>query len=386
MTQQMTRREVMRLGIAGTIGASVAANARSSETVASGLSSSIVVDANMHWLPETLFSDSALLERFIGAVPREYGIHAKVMGIPGKELRQIVIEMPKGYEVLNYAENQYSSRDQVADMDRARVDKAVLRLPCWQEWVDLETCKLINNGLAEHTKRYPGRFYALAVAPPWGSKESLKEVERCITGLGFRGVQMAAHYGELYLDEEEFRPYFSFLNQLGVPVVVHHTPLPVDYRSISKYANQRRQYGRCIAQGTAVGRELFGGMFGEFPNLKLVHSMLGGGFFAFANMLVPERANFSDAVDRFQDQTERIRGYLRNNLYFDLSGAPQWGKAQLECAVKVLGADHILYGGSYPIRRDWFMNGPDYVRSLEIPESDKLKILGANAVGLFRLG
>jgi predicted TIM-barrel fold metal-dependent hydrolase len=386
MTQQTTRREMMGFVIAGALGTSLAASARSTGTVAPQESASIVVDANMHWLPETLFSDSALLDMFIGAIPREYGIHAKVMAVPGKELRQIVIEMPKGYEVLNYAENQYSSKDRVTDMDRAKIDKAVLRLPCWQEWVDLETCKLINNGLAEHTKRDPGRFYALAVAPPWGSKESLKEVERCVTSLGFRGVQMAAHYGELYLDEEEFKPYFRFLNQLGVPVVVHHTPLPVDYRSILKYTNQRRQYGRCIAQGTAVGRELFSGMFEDFPNLKLVHSMLGGGFFAFANMLVPERSNFGDAVDRFQDQAERIRGYLRNNLYFDLSGAPQWGKAQLECAVKVLGADHILYGSSYPIRRDWFMNGPDSVRSLEISESDKLKILGANAVGLFRLG
>jgi predicted TIM-barrel fold metal-dependent hydrolase len=126
-------------------------------------------------------------------------------------------------------------------------------------------------------------------------------------------------------------------------------------------------------------------MFEEFPNLKLVHSMLGGGFFAFANMLVPEH-NKSDAVDRFQDETERIRGYLRKNLYFDLSGAPQWGKAQLECAVKVLGADHILYGGSYPIRRDWFMNGPSYVQSLDISESDKAKILGGNALNLFKLG
>jgi predicted TIM-barrel fold metal-dependent hydrolase len=386
MAQQTTRREMMKLTVAGALGTSLVASARSSGTVAPRDSASIVVDANMHWLPETLFSDSALLDAFIGGVPREYGIHANVTSVPGKELRQIVIEMPKGYEVLNYAENQYSSKEQVADMDRAKIAKAVLRLPCWQEWVDLETCKFINNGLAEHTKRNSGRFYALAVAPPWGSKESLKEVERCVTVLGFRGVQMAAHYGELYLDEEEFKPYFRFLNQLGVPVVVHHTPLPVDYRSILKYTNQRRQYGRCIPQGTAVGRELFSGMFEEFPNLKLVHSMLGGGFFAFANMLVPERNSLSDAVDRFQGETERVRGYLRNNLYFDLSGAPQWGKAQLECAVKVLGADRILYGGSYPIRRDWFMNGPDYVRSLEISESDKEKILGGNAVNLFKLG
>jgi uncharacterized protein len=45
-----------------------------------------------------------------------------------------------------------------------------------------------------------------------------------------------------------------------------------------------------------------------------------------------------------------------------------------------------LYGGSYPIRRDWFLNGPEYVRSLNISSAEKAKILGENAVALFRLG
>src|SRR5512136_2219598 len=127
MTEGRTRREMIKLAAAGVLGTGVVASARYGEAASFGAAPSIVVDANMHWLPETLFSDGALLETFIGAVPREYGIHAKVAAVPGKDLRQIVIEMPKGYEVLNYAENQYSSADQVADMDRARIDKAVLR-------------------------------------------------------------------------------------------------------------------------------------------------------------------------------------------------------------------------------------------------------------------
>jgi len=199
-------------------------------------------------------------------------------------------------------------------------------------------------------------------------------------------VQMAAHYGNLYLDDESFRPYFAFLNQLNVPVVVHHTPLPVDYGSILSYTNQRRQYGRCVAQATAVGRELFSGMFDEFPNLKLIHSMLGGGFFAYVDMLVPPRKEgYSDAVDRFEVQTDRLRRQLKENIFFDISGAPQWGKAQLECAVKVIGASNILYGSSYPIRQDWYFQGLDFVRSLEISEEDKTAILGGNAIRLFNL-
>lgn len=90
-------------------------------------------------------------------------------------------------------------------------------------------------------------------------------------------------------------------------------------------------------------------------------------------------------LDRFEDQGARIRRYLKENIFFDLSVAPQWGRAQLECAVKVFGPDHILYGGSYPIRRDWFQEGVGYVRALTIPDADKALILGGNARRLFKL-
>jgi predicted TIM-barrel fold metal-dependent hydrolase len=226
---------------------------------------------------------------------------------------------------------------------------------------------------------------ALAAVPPWGTKDDIKELERCIKDLGFSGVQMAAHYGNLYLDEEEFKPHFKAVSQLGVPVIVHHTPIAVDHNSIIKYTNLRRQYGRCIDQGTAVGRELFSILFEEFPNLKLVHSMLGGGFFAFANMLAPPIKAGRDTVDRFSTESGKINDYLRNNMFFDVSGAVQWGKAQLECAVTVLGADHILYGSSYPIRRDWFLQGVDFVKNLDIGEMEKSLILSANAAQLFNI-
>ena len=169
----------------------------------------MIVDANMHWLPENLFKDKSLRDSFINAVPCAYGEYAKIATISGTKTQQIVIEKPKGYENLNYAENQYDPKNRLKDMDTAGVDKAILRIPCWQEWLSLEMCKMVNDGLAKHVRQHPDRFLALAVVPPWGTKDSLKEVDRCIKDLGFSGVQLAAHYGKLYLDEEEFRPYFK---------------------------------------------------------------------------------------------------------------------------------------------------------------------------------
>jgi uncharacterized protein len=344
----------------------------------------MIIDANMHWLPENLFKDKTLLDSFISALPRAYGEYAKLTSMPGTQMQQIVIEKPKGYENLNYAENQYNPENQIKDMNEAGVDKAILRIPCWQEWLSLEMCKTVNDGLAKHVKKNPGRFLALGVVPPWGTADSLKEVDRCIKELGFAGMQLAAHYGKLYLDEAEFRPYFKKLDKMGYPVVVHHTPLPVDFTSLITYTNLRRQYGRCVDQATAVGREIFSDLFEECPNLTLIHSMLGGGFFAFANMLAPRKAGVKEQLERF-DVADKARACLEKNIYFDISGAPQWGQAQLECAVKVLGADHILYGGSYPLRREWFNKGADYVRSLAISGEEKSLILGGNAVKLFNI-
>jgi len=74
---------------------------------------------------------------------------------------------------------------------------------------------------------------------------------------------------ELYLDAEEFRPFFRKINQLKIPIVVHHTALPVDYGHIYDYVNLRRLFGRCIDQMTCVGRIMYCGMLDELPNLKL---------------------------------------------------------------------------------------------------------------------
>ena len=168
--------------------------------------------------------------------------------MPGTDLEQIVIAKPEGHENLNYAENQYDPALRVKDMDGAGVDLAVLRIPVWQSWLPLDLCKQVNDLLAAHVADYPDRVRALAVAPPDGTPECLAEVERALALPGFVGVQMAAHYGTDYLDAPRFRGYFKALDALGVPVVVHHTPLPVDWASLVTYTNMRRQYGRCVDQ------------------------------------------------------------------------------------------------------------------------------------------
>jgi predicted TIM-barrel fold metal-dependent hydrolase len=345
-----------------------------------------VVDINIHHLPEDLFSNEKTLNGFLDSAPRGFGEIARIETLESGK-RQLILEKPKGHPNLNYVEGDYSAEAKLAAMDEAGVDYAIMRVPVWQEWLGLETCKTVNDNAADIVSRSGGRLFATACVPPWGGKENVYELERCVKELGCVGVQLACHYGELYLDDEVFRPYLKLISDLDVPVIVHHTPLPVEWKSVVQYTNLRREFGRIVDQATAVGRELFSGLFLELPNLRFIHTMLGGNWFANTALLTPHMSNKKEAIIRL-DPTgkEQIEGFLKNNIFFDLTHPHSWGKHQVECALKVNGADHYMFGSSFPVFYGWMSQGVDFMENqLEISQQDRDLVMYENAKRIFNL-
>jgi hypothetical protein len=113
--------------------------------------------------------------------------------------------------------------------------------------------------------------------------------------------------------------------------------------------------------------------------------MLGGGFFAYMNMIQPHAPKGDETVSRFDPASESLHRHIQDNLFFEMSQAQTWGKAQLECAVAVLGADHILFGTSYPVRKEWLEEGPGFVRELGVGDEEKELMLYKNAERLYRM-
>lgn len=341
----------------------------------------MIIDANSYWFDERIFHDETLCEQFLAEVPRAYDTEGYLtMNSAGK--RQIVIEMPAGSPGLNYIEGDYTLEKRLADMDEAGVDKAILKLPGCHEWMSLEMCRRFNDGMAADAKASSGRLIPLVAVPPFGTKANLEELDRRLDD-GFAGVQLCAHYGKRYLDDRVFSSFFEHLNERHVTVYVHHVPVPVENESLLAYDNLRRSYGRCVDQTTAIGREIFGDFFERYPNIKMVHSMLGGAYFAFKEMLLPHGPKRPDASGRFQVDTETVSRRLENNIYFDMSHAQPWGKTLLACAVDVLGADHIVFGTSYPVKREWLTEGVACVRAANLSDTDSDLVLGGTAQQLY---
>ena len=153
-----------------------------------------------------------------------------------------------------------------------------------------------------------------------------------------------------------------------------------------EWTNLRREMGRIMDQMTAVGRELFSGIFDELPNLKFIHTMMGGNWFALQKLLTPKQGKKQEAMLRLDMSLgDKILGYLQNNIFFDTTHPASWGKDQMECAVKVNGADHILFGTSFPVFYNWMSEGVQFMKDIDISEGDRKKIMSENAIRMFNL-
>ncbi|MDC7242231.1 MAG: amidohydrolase family protein, partial [Spirochaetales bacterium] len=88
---------------------------------------------------------------------------------------------------------------------------------------------------------------------------------------------------------------------------------------------------------------------------------------------------------RFDSSVEPFQRALKENIYFEMSHAAPWGKVQMEAAVQIAGADHIIFGSSYPVRREWLTGGREFIESLNLSEEEKELLLSGNARKIYNL-
>ena len=124
----------------------------------------MIIDANVYWFSEELFENPQMLDRFFMDIPRGYGTAGKLIERAGK--KQIVIERPVGCPGVDYVQGDYTLEGMLAALDKAGIDKAVMKVPCCHEWMSLEICKLFNDGMADFARRSNGPTGRAGPLPP----------------------------------------------------------------------------------------------------------------------------------------------------------------------------------------------------------------------------
>ena len=260
-----------------------------------------------------------------------------------------------------------------------------------------ELARIANDGLAEICAKWPDKFPAFAAAVPCNNPDaSLKEIDRAITQLGARGIQMFTNINGRPLDDPEFIPIFERMaTKHNFPILLHPTrpATAADYKTETKSKFEVWQVlGWPHDTTVAMARIVFSGMFDKFPNLKVLTHHLGGTAPYLEGRLGPlwdqlgSRTPDEDYESLLKSMKKRPVDYFRM-FYGDtvVGGA----EAALQCGLSFFGTDHVLFASDCPFDPE---GGPMFIREnmravngLAIPDADKKKIFSENAIAMFRL-
>ncbi|MEI9479419.1 MAG: amidohydrolase family protein [Deltaproteobacteria bacterium] len=256
----------------------------------------------------------------------------------------------------------------------------------------VELAKIANDEMAELVLKYPDRFVgAVACLPMNDVDAALKEADRTINELKFRGIEIFTDINGKPVDSPEFWPFYEKMEAYNLPVLLHprRENTRADYAGepSSKYLIYTN-FGWPYESSVAMARLAFSGVFEKYPNLKVLTHHAGGMVPFFA-----KRVQLSHDFNRMRmgytydpPITKAPLDYYR---LFYCDTAIQGNAPALMCAYDFFGADHMLFGTDMPYDNQLGERATretiDAILEMTLPEIDRKKIFEDNARKLFRL-
>lgn len=204
----------------------------------------------------------------------------------------------------------------------------------------LDLSKLLNDHIAGIVRDFPHRFEGLGTVPMQDPDRAIIEMERCVSELGLRGIQIGTHVNGINLSDPRFFPLFERMDQLGAALFVH----PWDMMG----TDQMKKYwlpwlvGMPAETSRAIASFIFGGIFERLPGLRVAFAHGGGSFpftvgrFDHGFEVRPDLC----AVDNNRAPREYCGHFYLDSLVHD--------PVALQFLVDMFGADRIALGTDYP--------------------------------------
>jgi aminocarboxymuconate-semialdehyde decarboxylase len=240
----------------------------------------------------------------------------------------------------------------------------------------LEYARWLNDRLAEAVAKQPKRLVALGSVPMQEPAKAVLEMERAMTKLGLRGVEVASNINGRYFDDPGFMPFWEAAQALDALIFVH--PNQVVGANRMKDYNLANLIGNPTDTSLAFAKLIFGGVLEGFPRLKFLLAHAGG--------FLPYTWGRLERGYRIQDSTtskitKPPSEYVKL-LHFDTI---THSAMALEYLVANFGAEKVLLGSDYP----YDMGDPEPVQSLhrtKIGANELAAISHANAQRLLGIG
>jgi uncharacterized protein len=276
----------------------------------------------------------------------------------------------------------------LAEMDAAGIDVQVLSVgpPATQDLdadVAVPLAAQANDRLAAAVAAHPGRFAGFATLPTADPAAAAAELERTVTGLGFKGALVNGHTRGRFLDDPAYWPLLERAESLDVPIYLHPTyptaqVMEAYYGGFDTPVSQvlaTAGWGWHAETGLHALRMVLGGVFDRFPLLQVIIGHMGE-HIPFSLARADER--LSPVATHLK---QRVATYFHENFHVTTSG--YFTDPPLLCALMVLGADRIIFSVDYPFSDN--MTARDFLDRAPLSPADREKIAHGNAERLLRL-
>jgi predicted TIM-barrel fold metal-dependent hydrolase len=220
----------------------------------------------------------------------------------------------------------------------------------------------VNDELASAVAAHPDRFAAFATPALKDPAAAVKELERCINDLGFKGLYVNGTTDGKFLDAPEFFPVLEAAEALNVPLYLHPAPPPAIVQR-AYYADLPGDTGMLLSiagwgwhaeLGLHLLRLIVSGVLDRLPNLHVIVGHMGEGVpyaLARSNGILSPAANLKRSI------TETIH----DQVHVTTSG--YFTRPPFDCAREVLGLDHLMYSVDYPFSPN--TRGRDFLATLQ---------------------
>ena len=237
-----------------------------------------------------------------------------------------------------------------------------------------------NDLIARVVELFPEQFIGvcqLPQSPGVAIENSIVELERCVSELGFVGCNLnpdpsGGHWTAPPLTDRHWYPFFEKMVELDVPAMIHVSSScnPNFHATGAHYIN---------ADTTAFMQFLQGDLFADFPDLRFIIPHGGGA--------VPYHwGRYRGLADMLKKPL--LTEHVMKNVFFDTCVYHQPG---IDLLFEVIDIDNILFGsemvgavrGIDPQTGQYFDDTKRYIDALDIPVADKHKVFELNARRLY---
>jgi aminocarboxymuconate-semialdehyde decarboxylase len=264
------------------------------------------------------------------------------------------------------------------DMDRVGIDFEVVSLSTPNVYFadakgQPDVAKLMNDAYADLVTKNPKRFKAFASIPMDAPDAALRELHRALNDLKLNGVILLSNIRGAALTDPRYRPFFQEANRMKVTIFLHPM-LPVASEPFREYV-LGPIIGFPFDTTLAVARMCFDGMFKDFPDIKWIIGHAGG---AVPYLMERMDSGFRDFAET-KEKIDQLPSVYLKRLYYDCVTFNPYNLHHLR---DLVGTDHMLMGSDYPHLLGSIEKSVSTIEALTIPQAEKQKILGGNALAI----